>query len=256
MSSPTSPRLLLAVALLSVAFVALLPSAPYRAKRRACPPPPPEASCATPVEEESPSAEPVEEEVPAAEPVEEAAPCAAPTAEEAPASEPAAEAAPCAVPAAEEAPGAEPAASKPGAAPAEALSEASSETAVLTGRRSSARPAAAPAFDPAQFPWAPADRRAVAVWDWDGATEQDRPDVAVQTRILDQAMLPTVDRSELRIGSAGEGILVAVPRPGDSAPAELRAAVREALERLAAAFPDRTLRVRWPDEEPASTEGR
>ena len=240
MSSPTSPRLLLAVALLSVAFVALLPSAPCRAKRRACPPPPPEASCPAPVEEESPSAEPVEEEVPAAEPVEEAAPCAAPAAEEAPGAEPAAST-PCAAP--EE-------------APAEALSEASSETVVLTGRRSSARPAAAPAFDPAQFPWAPADRRTVAVWDWDGATEQDRPDVAVQTRIVDQAMLPTVDRSELRIGSAGEGILVAIPRPGDSAPAELRAAVREALERLAAAFPGRTLRVRWPDEEPASTEGR
>jgi len=220
MSSPTSPRLLLAVALLSVAFVALLPSAPCRAKRRACPPPPPEASCATPVEEESPAAEPIEEEAPASEPA---------------ASTPAA---------------------APEEAPADALSEASSETAVLTGRRSSARPAAAPAFDPAQFPWAPADRRAVAVWDWDGATEQDRPDVAVQTRILDQAMLPTVDRSELRIGSAGEGILVAVPRPGDSSPAELRAAVREALERLAAAFPGRTLRVRWPDEEPASTEGR
>ena len=220
MSSPTSPRLLLAVALLSVAFVALLPSAPCRAKRRACPPPPPEASCATPVEEESPAAEPIEEEAPASEPA---------------ASTPAA---------------------APEEAPADALSEASSETVVLTGRRSSARPAAAPAFDPAQFPWAPADRRAVAVWDWDGATEQDRPDVAVQTRILDQAMLPTVDRSELRIGSAGEGILVAVPRPGDSSPAELRAAVREALERLAAAFPGRTLRVRWPDEEPASTEGR
>ena len=219
MSSPTSPRLLLAVALLSVAFVALLPSAPCRAKRRACPPPPPEASCATPVEEESPSAEPIEEEAPASEPA---------------ASTPAA---------------------APEEAPADALSEASSETAVLTGRRSSARPAAAPAFDPAQFPWAPADRRAVAVWDWDGATEQDRPDVAVQTRILDQAMLPTVDRSELRIGSAGEGILVAIPRPGDSAPAELRAAVREALERLAAAFPGRTLRVRWPDGEPAATEG-
>ena len=219
MSSPTSSRLLLAVALLSVAFVALLPSAPCRAKRRACPPPPPEASCATPVEEESPSAEPIEEEAPASEPA---------------ASTPAA---------------------APEAAPADALSEASSETAVLTGRRSSARPAAAPAFDPAQFPWAPADRRAVAVWDWDGATEQDRPDVAVQTRILDQAMLPTVDRSELRIGSAGEGILVAVPRPEDSAPAELRAAVREALERLAAAFPGRTLRVRWPDGEPAATEG-
>ena len=236
MSSPTSPRLLLAVALLSVAFVALLPSAPCRAKRRACPPPPPEASCATPVEEESPSAEPVEEEVPAAEPVEEAAPCAAPAEEEAPSEEPPAP--------------------EPCAAPEEAIPEASSETVVLTGRRSSARPSAAPAFDPAQFPWAPADRRAVAVWDWDGATEQDRPDVAVQTRILDQAMLPTVDRSELRIGSAGEGILVAIPRPGDSAPAELRAAVREALERLAAAFPGRTLRVRWPDEEPASTEGR
>lgn len=219
MSSPTSSRLLLAVALLSVAFVALLPSAPCRAKRRACPPPPPEASCATPVEEESPSAEPIEEEAPASEPA---------------ASTPAA---------------------APEEAPADALSEASSETAVLTGRRSSARPAAAPAFDPAQFPWAPADRRAVAVWDWDGATEQDRPDVAVQTRILDQAMLPTVDRSELRIGSAGEGILVAVPRPEDSAPAELRAAVREALERLAAAFPGRTLRVRWPDGEPAATEG-
>ena len=219
MSSPTSPRLLLAVALLSVAFVALLPSAPCRAKRRACPPPPSEASCATPVEEESPSAEPIEEEAPASEPA---------------ASTPAA---------------------APEEAPADALSEASSEMVVLTGRRSSARPAAAPAFDPAQFPWAPADRRAVAVWDWDGATEQDRPDVAVQTRILDQAMLPTVDRSELRIGSAGEGILVAIPRPGDSAPAELRAAVREALERLAAAFPGRTLRVRWPDGKPAATEG-
>lgn len=237
---PPSPRLLLALALLSVAFVALLPSAPCRVKRRPCPPPStcvePAAPkpCAAPAEEASES--PTEPAVLADPPKS----CASPVEE---ATESPTE--PAVLTGRQSS--ARPAAPKPCAAPAEEASESPSEPAVLTGRRSSARPAAERAFDPALYPWAPADRRIAVLWDWDGAADSDDFSPAtVATLFHREASAVESLRSGVWVGSEGEGTYVALlPEGGDPAPALV--AVRNALDRLAAAFPDRKLRVRWPD---------